>query len=117
LVVFLTLCVGGFTYLFGPVDPVPRLHAAAESPDREIAVKVYRKRVSLLPSNVAVIARVYDGRGELLLEKEVFADGWWYALDSMFRRITFEGGEIRIGPKWSPDEYVMIRGEEYAVAR
>ena len=80
-------------------------------------MKVYRKRVSLLPSNVAVIARVYDRRGELLLEKEVFADGWRYAMDSMFRRITFEGREIRIGPKWSPDEYVMIRGEEYAVAR
>ena len=113
----LVLCVGGFTYLFGPVDPIPRLHASAVSPGGEVTVKVYRKRVSLRPPEVAVFARVYDRRGELLLEKKVFADGSWYDAERMFRRITFEGGEIRIGPKYVPWEYVAIRAEEYAVTR
>src|SRR5689334_7571679 len=108
LVAFLILCVGGFTYLFGPVDPIPRLHASAESPDGAITVKVYRKRISLRPSKVAVLASVYDRRGELLFEKEVFADGSWYDAESMFRRINFGGGEIRIGPQYSPDEFVVI---------
>ncbi|MET0650072.1 MAG: hypothetical protein ABW208_25980 [Pyrinomonadaceae bacterium] len=117
LVVLLVLCVGGFTYLFGPVDPVPRLHASAESPDGEVTVKVYRKRVSLRPPEVVVLARVYDRRGGLLLEKRVFSDGGWYDAEWMFRRITFEGGEIRIGPKYAPGEYVAIRAEEYTVAR
>ena len=117
LVVFLILCLGGYTYLFGPVDPIPRFHAFAESPDGEITVKVYRKRVSLLDPGVVVIAKVYDRRGGLLLEKEIFADGWWGDAERNFRRVTFEGDEIRIGPRWSPSAYVAIRAEEYRPVR
>lgn len=114
LALFLIICVGGFTYLFGPIDPIPRLHASAESPDRELMVKVYRKRVLLWRPAFAVIARVYDKRGELLCEKELYADGWWYDAGYMYRRITFEGGEIRIGPKFSPNGYAVIHEGEYA---
>ena len=80
-------------------------------------MKVYRKRVSLLPSKVVVLARVYDRRGGLLLERELFADGYWADTDLMFRRITFEGDEVRIGPKWSPGEYVAVTESEYTAAR
>jgi hypothetical protein len=114
LALFLIICVGGFTYLFGPIDPIPRLHASAESPDREITVKVYRKRVPLWPPAFAVIAKVYDKRSEVLLEKELYADGWWYDAEYMYRRITFEGGDILIGPKFSFNEYAVIREAEYA---
>ena len=114
LALFLIICVGGFTHLFGPIDPIPRLHASAESPDREVTVKVYRKRVFHWPPAFAVIARVYYKRGELLFEKELYADGWWYDAEYMYRRVTFDGGEIRIGPKFSPNEYAVIREAEYA---
>lgn len=118
LAVSLILCVGGFTYLFGPVDPVPRLHASAESPDGAFTVKVYRQRVfSLTHSEVEVIAEVYDRQGELLLEREIFSEGWWHEMDLMFRKVSFVGDEIRIGPKWGADEFVTIRKAEPGVAR
>ena len=114
LVVLLVLCVGGFTHLCGPVDSIPRLHASAESPDGAVTVKVYRKRSSLRHPKVVVLARVYDRRGELLLQKELFEGGWWYDTELMFRHITFRGGEIRLGPIYGPDQYEVIREAEYA---
>ena len=78
LAVLFILCLAGFTCFFGPLDTLPRLHASAQSPDGEFTVKVYRRRVSLPPSSeIDLIARVYDRRGDLMFEKEIFEEGMW----------------------------------------
>ena len=105
----LVLVVGGFAYFCGPLDDVPRLHASAQSPDGAFTVKVYRQRVSLGPPEIDVIAKVFDPSGKLIYEKRIYQEGMWSELEHLFRNITFEGEEIRIGPRWSPNEYVVIK--------
>jgi hypothetical protein len=100
----------GITYFYGPFDSIPRLHASAQSPDGAFTVKVYRKRVSHPPApRIDVIAKVFDQQSNLIYEKKIYDEGSWSELDNLFRNITFENDEIRIGPKFSPDEYVVIR--------
>lgn len=113
LAVLLVLYLG-ITYLFGPLDSIPRLHASARSPDGALTVRVYRKRVSLPPSpEIDMIARVYDRQGTLIYEQKIYQEALWSELDDLFRNITFEDDEIRIGPKFSPEEYVVIREADF----
>ena len=105
----LVLIVWGFTYFFGPLDSVPRLHASAQRPDGAFTVKVYRQRISLGPPEIDMIAKVFDQRGNLIYQKKIYQEGMWSELENLFRNITFEGDEIRIGPKFSPNEYVVIK--------
>jgi hypothetical protein len=62
---------------------------------------IYQKRLeprTLFPRTGA-IARVYDGRGNLLHENIIFHDDDWDdTVGDAFKRISFEGDEIRIGP-------------------
>lgn len=113
LAVLFILCLAGFTYLFGPLDSFPRLHASAQSPDGELTVEVYRKRVSLPPSSrIELIAKVYDKEGHPIFEKTIFAEGMWSELDSLCRNIVFAEDQIRIGPSFDPYwNYVIDRAE------
>ena len=113
LAVIFILCLAGFTYLFGPLDSLPRLHASAQSPDGELTVRVYRKRESLPPSpKIVLIAKVYDGQGNLVFEKEIFQEGMWSELDSLFRNIIFDGAAIRIGPSFDPAWHYVIERKD-----
>jgi hypothetical protein len=108
----------GITYFFGPLDSIPRLHASTQSPDGALRVEVYRKRTSLPPSpEIDVIAKVYDRQSNLIYEKKIFQEAMWSELDNLFRNITFESEEIRIGPKFSPDEYIVIRKADLKAAQ
>src|SRR5712664_891634 len=109
LVLPLILVVGGFTYFCGPLDHVPRLHASAQSPDGAFMVKVYRRNISLSPPEIDVVAKVFDQRGNLIYQKKIYQEGMWSELDNLFKSITFEGDEIRIGPKFGANEYVVIK--------
>ena len=72
LVLFALAVVAGITYFYGPLDPVPRLHASATNPDGSLAVKVYKERLTLLPaSGVRVVAKVYNREGETMYERRV----------------------------------------------
>ena len=103
------LCLAGFTYFFGPLDSLPRLHASAQRPDGALTVKVYRQRVSLAPSSeIDLIAKVYDRRGHLVFEEKIFQEGMWSELDTLCRDIVFVGDSIRIGPGFDPDWYYVI---------
>ena len=94
-VIFLILGVWGFTYFFGPLDSIPRLHATAESPDGTLKVEVYRKRVSLLPNpQIDMIAKVYDRNGNLVYERVILREGMWSETENLYRRIIFAGDEI-----------------------
>jgi hypothetical protein len=117
LVVLLILYLG-ITYFFGPLDPIPRLHAAAQSPDGALRVGVYRKRVSISPfSQIDVIAKIFDEQNNLIYEKKIFQESMWSELDYLFKNITFESDEIRIGPKFSHDEYIVIRKADLKAAQ
>jgi hypothetical protein len=99
LAVLFILCLAGFTYIFGPLDSLPRLHASAHSPDGALTVKVYRQRVSLPPtSEIHLIAKVYDRQGNLVFEKKIFQEAMWSELDTLFRNVRFDGDTISIGP-------------------
>ena len=107
--VLFILCLACFTYFFGPLDSIPRLHASAQSPDGAFTVKVYRKRISLLPSSeIDLVAKVYDRQGNLIFEKKIFQESMWNELDNLFRNIFFDGDKIRIGPSFDPDWYYVI---------
>lgn len=113
LAVLFILCLTGFTYFFGPLDSLPRLHASAQSPDGEFTVKVYRRRVSLPPSpEIDLVARVYDARGNLIFEKEIFGESMWSELDTLFRNILFDEDTIRIGPSFDPAWYYVIERKD-----
>ena len=118
LAVLFILTVWGFTYFFGPIDSSPRLHASAQSPDGALRVEVYRERVSLPPSpEIHVIAKVFDRQGKLIYEKKIYQEGMWSELANLFGNITFEGDEIHIGPKFSANEYMVIRMADLHAAR
>jgi len=109
LAVLFILCLAGFTYIFGPLDSLPRLHASAQSPDGALTVKVYRQRVSLPPSSeIDLIARVYDRHGDLVFEEKIFQEGMWGELDTLFRNIRFDSDTISIGPGFDPGWYFVI---------
>jgi hypothetical protein len=113
LAVLFILCLAGFTYFFGPLDSLPRLHASAQSPDGALTVKVYRQRISLPPSSeIDLIARVYDRRGNLIYEKEIFEESMWSELDTLFKNIIFDGETIRIGPSFDPAWYYVIEPKD-----
>ena len=109
LAVLFIPCLAGFTYFFGPLDSLPRLHASAQRPDGALTVRVYRQRVSLAPSSqIDVIAKVYDRRGNLVFEQKIFQEGMWSELDTLCRNIIFVGDGIRIGPGFDPDWHYVI---------
>lgn len=111
------LCFAGFTYIFGPLDSIPRLHASAQSPDGTLAVKVYRRRTSLPPSSeIDLIAKVYDKQGNLIFEKTIFEEGMWRELDNLFRNIVFDNNRVRIGPSFDPDWYYIIERRDLKTA-
>jgi hypothetical protein len=66
----------------GPLDYNPRLVAAAESPDKILHVKVFRRRNPSYSRYVGaeVFAKVYDERGRLVYEKLIGSDGAWSEL-------------------------------------
>jgi hypothetical protein len=106
------LTLSAFTYFCGPLDHIPRLHASAQSPDGTLTVKVYRQTVSFTRPEYDVIAKVFDRRGNLVYERKIYQESMWSELDNLYRNITFEGDEIHIGPKFSADEYFVIKRSE-----
>ena len=104
--------LSAFTYFCGPIDHIPRLHASAQSPDGVITVKVFRQTVSFTRPEYDVIAKVFDQHGNLVYERKIYQESMWSELDNQYRNITFQGDEIRIGPKFSADEYFVIKRSE-----
>lgn len=119
LAVLFILCLAGFTYFFGPLDSLPRLHASAQSPDGTLTVKVYRQRVSLPPtSDIHLIAKVYDRQSNLVSEKKIFQEAMWSELDMLFRNIRFDGETISISPGFdAAGSYVIDKKNLKPVAR
>jgi len=117
-ILFLILGVWGFFYFFGPLDSVPRMHASAISPDGSLKVEVYRKRVSLLPnSQIDMIAKVKDGKGNLLYEKVVLQEGMWSETENLYLNIVFAGDEIQLRPGWGDDDFYSIRRSDLKVVQ
>jgi hypothetical protein len=106
--------IGVFIYHFGPLDSIPRLRASAISPDRSLTVKVYKQRLALYPNlRVGVLVKIYDEEGRKIYDKIIFEDGWWNEdIGEMYTRIMFNDSEILIGPKFSPDEYYIIKKDD-----
>jgi hypothetical protein len=109
--VIAVICSWAAVNIFGPLDSIPRLRANAVNTDRTLSVKVYKKRLSSFSTTgVGILVRVYDGQNNLLYDKVVFEDGWWDAdVGEMYSKIVFAGDEIKIGPKFSPDDYFVIK--------
>ena len=62
---------------------------------------------------VGILVRVYDGQNNMVYDKVVFKDGWWDAdVGEMYSKILFADNEIKIGPKFSPDDYLVIKNTE-----
>jgi len=78
IIIALTLicCVGLIVYMTGLLDYIPRLRASATSPDGELTVMVYRKRLMPRPvfPRMGAIAKVYDRSGNLVYENIIFHD-------------------------------------------
>lgn len=106
-----------FVYIFGPLDKIPRLRVSAISPDKTLIVKVYKQRLSFYPTlRVGISVNIYDNQNTLLYDKVIFEDGWWNAdIGEMYSQISFVNDEIRIGPKFSPDDYYVIKKSELRV--
>lgn len=103
LIVALTLAfgVGLIVYATGLLDYIPRLRASAQSPDGELTVQVYQQRLAPGPvfARMGAVAKVYDRGGTLVYEEVIFHDDDWDdTVGSAYKRITFEGDEILIGP-------------------
>lgn len=110
LALFVIASIWLLTYVIGPLDTVPRNRISTESPDQVLTVQVVKKRVSLCPLRVALIARIYDDKDSLIFEKQIFEDGWWNEdVGEMYSKVVFVGDEILIGPGFSPDEYFIIK--------
>lgn len=109
LIVILGLC--GAVRIFGPFDKAPRLRADATSPDQTLRVQVFQKRLSFFPTlRFGILVRVYDNQSNLLYDKIIFEDSWWNEdLGEMYTQIIFDTAEIKIGPKFSPTDYYVIR--------
>jgi hypothetical protein len=106
--------VWAFTYVVGPLDSVPRLRASAKSPDGLITTRVYKQRLALYPIlRVGILVRISDNQEVVLYERVIFEDSWWNEdIGEMYKYIAYEGDEIRIGPKYSPKEYFVIKRSE-----
>lgn len=90
---------------------VPRLRISATSPDNRLVVKVYRKQLGLIPAaGYEVIVRVSDERDKLLYDRGIFQEsGWDAGIGEMYSKVIFVGDDIWVGPKFSPDEFFIIR--------
>jgi hypothetical protein len=116
LAIFPVCCAGLFIYVTGLLDYIPRLRASAKSPDGELSVMVYQKRLMPRPffPRMGAIAKVYDRKGNLVYEKIIFHDDDWDdTLGGAFKNISFDGDEIRIGPGFydSSQVYVIRRSD------
>ena len=99
------------TYVDGPIDHIPRIRVSATSPDGALSVNVYKKRLSI--SRVGILVRISNQRKQLIYDRIIHVDGWWHwDFEGMYSKISFEGEEIRIGPRYSPDEYFVITRQE-----
>lgn len=111
------LSISAFLYVFGPIDHIPRIRAVSKSPDGALVVRVYKKRLSLLPTvRTGILVRILDARQDVLYERIIFEDSWWHHdFEDMYTQIVFEGDEIRIGPKFTPNDYFVIKRTELRV--
>ena len=94
-------------FLFSPLDRGPldyraRLEATAESPDKELTVKVFRQRNPTYSAFVGaeMYVKVYDRDGGLLYDKLIGSDGAWSELNGAFQKIEFDGDFIRLSQLW-----------------
>jgi len=108
------LGIGAFTCVIGPIDHVPRLYAFAKSPDGTLIVRVLKKRLSLWPNvRMGILVRISNRQDEVLYERIIFEDSWWdYDIGEMYKQIVFDQDEIRIGPKFTPDDYFVVKKSE-----
>jgi hypothetical protein len=93
--------VGLIVYVTGLLDYIPRLRASAQSPDGELTVRVYQQRLAPGPvfARMGAVAKIYDRGGNLVYEDIIFHDDDWDdTVGDAYKRITFEGNEILIGP-------------------
>jgi hypothetical protein len=105
-----------FVYITGALDLIPRLHASANSPDGDLSIQVYRKRLALGPlfPRMGAIAKIYDKNGRLVYEETIYRDDDWDdTVGHSYSQISFMGDEIHIGPnpyrKDSP--YILKKSE------
>ena len=112
--VIIIASVALLTYVDGPIDRIPRIWASATSPDGTFTVKVYKKRLALLPTNrVGILVRIWNKQGQLVYDRIIFQDNWWYYdIGDMYKNIVFDRDEIRVGPKFTPDDYFVIKKSE-----
>lgn len=93
--------LGVLVYVTGLVDFIPQLRASAKSPDGELTVSVYQKRITPRPlfARMGAYVEVVDQKGALVFEKEIYHDDDFDdTVGGAFKEISFEGDEIRIGP-------------------
>jgi len=81
----------------GPLDYRARVEASAESPDKQLTVKVLRQRNPSYSAFVGaeMYVKVYDRDGRLLYDKLIGRDGAWSELNGAFQKIEFDGDSIR----------------------
>jgi hypothetical protein len=111
LLILLVGCIGLFHYATGVFDYIPRLRAAAKSPDGTFTVQVFQKRLMPRPffPRMGALAKVYDSSGNIVYQNMIFHnDDWDDTLGNAFTRISFEGDEIHIGPGFYDSSQVYI---------
>ncbi len=60
--------------------------------------------------------RIWETNGNLIYDRIIFEDDWWNGdIDDMYSKIVFENDEIRIGPKFTPDDYFVIKKTDLSV--
>jgi hypothetical protein len=111
IVIIAIILVWLFFDIVGPLDKIPRLRVSATNQDKTLVVKVYKKRLSFYPKlRVGILVNIYDNQDTLLYDKVIFEDGLWdHDIGEMYSEILFVDDEIWIGPKFTPDEYYVIK--------
>lgn len=116
-VLVITAGFGGLVgYAMGLHEFVPQLRARANSPDGELTVEVYQKRLFPRPifPRMGAVAKIYDRRGTLVYEKLIYGDDDFDdTVGSSYNKISFEGDEIRIGPDpYQPAKNFVVKKSE-----
>ncbi|MEQ1643317.1 MAG: hypothetical protein ABL959_07755 [Pyrinomonadaceae bacterium] len=117
----LACLLGLLIYLTGLIDYIPQLRASAQSPDGELSVSVYQKRMTPRPffARMGAYVQIIDQKGALVYKKEIYHDDDFDdTVGVAFKDIVFEGDEIRIGPGvYIPNKYFIIKRSELGLKK
>ncbi len=112
----MSLGIALIVYVTGALDYIPKVRATATSPDGELVVTIYERRIMPRPifPRMGAYVRVEDREGKRLFQEWVYQDDDWDdTVGYSYNKINFDGDEIHIGPDpYNPRKKFVIRRSE-----